>query len=118
MRGDSLIRGNSHLGFHDKGSQPFPLGRPDPGEFETKNLSIRPPHDSLIDAQGPLLILKKQRHFQRDACLDFSERSGSAAVRGNVQHGGFAFEVVVTKEKEATAQGNSATTTLRPSGIT
>ncbi len=53
------MSGFSELGFHNNGSDSFTLGRPDPCKLETEIFASHPPHQGLVNAQRPLLIVKK-----------------------------------------------------------
>jgi hypothetical protein len=58
------------------------------------------------------LILEKQRQFQGLADLHFREGRGLAAVRGNVQDRGFAFEFPLAEKEQTTMHREPSATTL------
>ena len=47
------------FGFHNNRSDSFTLGSPDPCKLETEILASHPPHQGLVDAQRPLLVVKE-----------------------------------------------------------
>ncbi len=50
----------SEIALHNDGSNSFTLGRSDPCKLEAERCAADPPYQGFVDAQRPLLVVKKQ----------------------------------------------------------
>jgi hypothetical protein len=79
--------------------------------------ALDPSHLGFVDPQRPFLVVKEQGQTEHHADLHLDKGCRLTAVCGEIEDRRFAFEVILSKKEEPTAQAETAAPTFRHRGL-